>query len=68
MNLEGKDVLSTFEYCEEVWALRAAELFEVHLNQVLSSCKKSRFVYIKDLNINANILFCNGHKLKQTIF
>ena len=65
MNLEVKDALSTFEGCEEIWTFRAAELFKIHLNKVLSSCKKQRVGYNKDLNLDAIILFCNGHKLKK---
>ena len=65
--MEVKDVLCTLECCDEFWAFRTAELFEIHLKQIMSSCKKRLVVYIQDLNINANMLFCNGHKLKQAL-
>ena len=32
MNVEGMKVLDTLEGCEEVWTVRAAELFCFHLN------------------------------------
>ena len=60
-----KDVFSTFECCEEVWTFRAAELFKIHQKRILSSCKKRRVGYNRYLNLDARILFCNGHKLKN---
>jgi len=58
---EGKSVFAAMEGCEVFWAFRAAELFMIHLNQVLSSCKKSRIGYNKELNVEATIIFCHHH-------
>jgi hypothetical protein len=64
MNLEGKDVLFTLEGCEEFRAFRAAELFRIHLNHVLSPCKKRCVDYNKYLTLDATILSCIWHILK----
>ena len=58
-NLEGKNALATLKDCEEVWTIRAAELFRIYLNQVPSSRKKTACLIQKNSKLDSTIRFCN---------
>ena len=47
--------------------IQSCGIIKIHLNRILSFCKKQRVGYNKDLNLGATILFCNGHKLRKLI-
>jgi len=63
----SKECVGTLEDCEEVWPIRAAEIFWIHMNQVPLSRTKKRVCHNKYLILDATIRFCNEQKLKQTM-